>query len=178
MGMPERFPRHQLQRKPFVSGPGMHHGTCVTHVLWCMSGSLTRFGGENVPGIPGACATLNFMYLARGPWEVLHWIKICVSSCRVICINQTVAEKRRVMSGTDGFPDFIIRYWNQNIPDKLGPRLLMFGSLWWSPGHQHLRYCPCKIIRARFLSLVWSKLRLCPANHRPRYWSKPSTAWA
>ena len=34
----------------------MHHGTCVTHVPWCMSGSLTRGGGENVPGIPGACA--------------------------------------------------------------------------------------------------------------------------
>ena len=37
----ERFPLHQLQRKPLVSNPGMHHGTCVTHVPWCMSGSLT-----------------------------------------------------------------------------------------------------------------------------------------
>ena len=46
---------------------GMHHGTCVTHVPWCMSGSLTNGGGENVPGIPGACATRNFTYLARGP---------------------------------------------------------------------------------------------------------------
>ena len=46
----ERFPRHRLQRKPLVSDPGMHHGTCVTHVPWCMSGSLTRDGGENVPG--------------------------------------------------------------------------------------------------------------------------------
>ena len=27
----ERFPRHRLQRKPLVSDPGMHHGTCVTH---------------------------------------------------------------------------------------------------------------------------------------------------
>ena len=50
------FPRHRLQRKPLVSYPGMHHGTCVTHVPWCMSGSLTRGGGENVPVIPGACA--------------------------------------------------------------------------------------------------------------------------
>ena len=50
------FPRHRLQRKPLVSDPGMHHGTCVPHVPWCMSGSLTRGGGENVPGIPGACA--------------------------------------------------------------------------------------------------------------------------
>ena len=35
----------------------MHHGTCVTHVPWCMSGSLTCCDGENVPGIPGACAS-------------------------------------------------------------------------------------------------------------------------
>ena len=63
-------PHRRLQRKPLVSDPGMHHGTCVTHVPWCMSGSLTRGGGENVPGIPGACATRNFPYLVRGPfWD-------------------------------------------------------------------------------------------------------------
>ena len=50
------FPRHRFQRKPLVSDSGMHHGTCVTHVPWCMSGSLTCGDGENVPGIPGACA--------------------------------------------------------------------------------------------------------------------------
>ena len=33
-----------------VSDPGLHHGTCVTHVSWCMSGWLTRGGGENGPG--------------------------------------------------------------------------------------------------------------------------------
>ena len=63
----ERFPRHRLQRKPLVSDPGMHHDTCVTHVSWCMSVALTRGGGENVPGISGACPTRNFTYLARGP---------------------------------------------------------------------------------------------------------------
>ena len=63
----ERFPRHRLQRKPQVSDPGMHHSTCVTHVPWCMLGSLTRGGREKVPGIPGECATRNFMYLIRGP---------------------------------------------------------------------------------------------------------------
>ena len=50
------FPRRRSQRKPIVGDPGMHHGTCVTHVPWCMSGSLTCGDGENVPGIPGACA--------------------------------------------------------------------------------------------------------------------------
>ena len=64
----ERFSRHRFQSKPLVNDPGMHHDTCVTHVSWCMSGSLIRGGGENVRGIPGACATRNFTYLARGPW--------------------------------------------------------------------------------------------------------------
>ena len=27
---------------PWVSGPDMHHGTCMTHVSWCMPGSLTN----------------------------------------------------------------------------------------------------------------------------------------
>ena len=53
------FPRRRLQRKLLVSDPGMHHGTCVTHVPWCMSVSPIRGGGENVPGIPGACASAS-----------------------------------------------------------------------------------------------------------------------
>ena len=69
----EHFPRHRLQRKPLVSNPCMHHGTYVTHVPWCTSGSLTRDGEENAPGIPGACATRNITYLARGSWlEIQH----------------------------------------------------------------------------------------------------------
>ena len=67
----ECFPRNRLQRKPPVSDPGMYHGTYVTHVPWCMSGSVARGGGENVPGIPGAYANLNFMHLTRGPCNCL-----------------------------------------------------------------------------------------------------------
>ena len=63
----ERCPRHRLQRKPLVSDPDTHQGTCVTHVPWCMSESLTGGGGGKVPSIPGACATRNFAYLVRGP---------------------------------------------------------------------------------------------------------------
>ena len=67
-GMPGTFsPAADFQRKPLVSDPGMHHGTCVTHVPWCMSGSLTRSGGENVPGIPGACAPAILRI-----WEEAH----------------------------------------------------------------------------------------------------------
>ena len=67
--MPGTFSRHRLQRKPLVSDPGMRHGTCVTHVPWCISGSLTRGGGKNFPGIPGACANRKFTYLVRGPLQ-------------------------------------------------------------------------------------------------------------
>ena len=36
-GMPGTF-----SPPPRVNDPDMHHGTCVTHVPWCMSGSQTR----------------------------------------------------------------------------------------------------------------------------------------
>ena len=66
----------------------MHHGTCITHVPWFMSGSLTRGGGENVPGIPGACATHNFAYLVRGPCTGNPWL----SWSRKPQINQRVSQ--------------------------------------------------------------------------------------
>ena len=47
-----RFPRHRLPRIPIVSDPDMHHGMCVTHVPWFISGSLTRGGGETFPAFP------------------------------------------------------------------------------------------------------------------------------
>ena len=64
------FPCRRFQRKPLVSDPGMHHGTCVTHVPWCMSGSLTCGDRENVPGIPGACAPAILRI-----WQEAHWRK-------------------------------------------------------------------------------------------------------
>ena len=68
------FRRGRLQRKPLVNDPGMHHGTCVTHVPWCMSGSLTRGGGENVPGIPGACAPAILRI-----WQEAHGNVFCIT---------------------------------------------------------------------------------------------------
>ena len=52
-GMPGTF-----SPPPRVSNPDMHHGTCVTHVPWCMPGSLTRVflwirrRGETFPAFP------------------------------------------------------------------------------------------------------------------------------
>ena len=64
----ERFPRYR----------GLAISTCIMALAWrtCRDACRDRLlavtfgvgGGENVPGIPGACATGNFTYLVRGPW--------------------------------------------------------------------------------------------------------------
>ena len=77
------FPRRQFQRKPLVSDPGMHHGTCVTHVPWCMSGSLTCDDGENVPGIPGACAPAILRI-----WQEAHGLTLIPCSAPSHYLNQ------------------------------------------------------------------------------------------
>ena len=70
------FPRRRFQRKPLVSDSDMHHGTCMTHVPWCMAGSLTCGDGENVPGIPGACAPtiLRIWQEAHGVYTHLQYL--------------------------------------------------------------------------------------------------------
>ena len=40
-----------------------------------MLGSLSHDGGKNFPGIPSACATRNFTYLAIGPLS--NWYALC-----------------------------------------------------------------------------------------------------
>ena len=91
------YPR-QLQRKPLASEPGMHHGTCVTHLPWCLSGSLTCGGGENVPGIPGPYATRNFTYLARAPcWFERYWSSLCGCGCGC-CLPSTEGRRANEVS--------------------------------------------------------------------------------
>ena len=55
----ERFPRHRLQRKLLVSDPSIHHGMCVTHVPWCMSGSLIRDDRKTFPEFPAHAQAAN-----------------------------------------------------------------------------------------------------------------------
>ena len=70
LGMPGTF-----SPSPQVSDPDMHHGTCVTHVPWCMPGSLTRSflwnrrRGKTFPAFPAHAqpAILRIWYEA-------HWL--------------------------------------------------------------------------------------------------------
>ena len=115
----ERFPRHRLQRKPRVSDPDMHHDTCGMHVPWCMSGSLTRGGGENVPGIPGACAIRNFTYLVRGPCAMWPQRFDCTSVTHMVCeFCQNI---------------HIIQYNRNRIyAPHLSPNTYHFPPVWWA----------------------------------------------
>ena len=64
----ERIPHHR----------GLAIPTCITarasrtcrDACWdrLLAVSLDIGGGDNVPGIPSACATRNFTYVVRGPW--------------------------------------------------------------------------------------------------------------
>ena len=61
---------------PRVSDPDLHHGTCVTHVPWCIPGSLTsgflwrRWWGKR-PRLSRRMRNPQFSYLVRGPWADL-----------------------------------------------------------------------------------------------------------
>ena len=62
-GMPGKF-----SPPPQISDSDMHHGTCVTHVPWCMPGSLTSGFPWNRCGENGAWATRNLPI-----WQEAHW---------------------------------------------------------------------------------------------------------
>ena len=94
----DRILHHRLQRKPPVSDPGMLHGTCVTHVPWCMSGSLTLGGGENVPGIPSAGSTPQFYVSGKRPIDYM-----------VLLFIQWIT--RNPYQITYHFPTFQLRLW-------------------------------------------------------------------
>ena len=78
----------------------MHHGTCVTHVPWCMSGSLTCGDGENVPGIPPRMRTCNFAYLARGPCHDVIKVIILTVSCDGISMHYSDVIMSAIASQT------------------------------------------------------------------------------
>ena len=83
------FPRRRFERTLLVSDPVMHHGMCATHVPWCMSGSLTRGGGENVPGIPSACA---FAILWSGKRPIVNKLQWNYNEDRTVCIQENEFE--------------------------------------------------------------------------------------
>ena len=58
----------------------VRHARAVMHAgIANLRFPLKSAAGENVPGIPGACATCNFTYLVRGPCTITHHTEHCTS---------------------------------------------------------------------------------------------------
>ena len=67
----ESFPRHHGLAIPTcitARASRTLHDACRDRLL---AVAFKIRGGENIPGIPGACATRNFEYLVRG--QCGHW---------------------------------------------------------------------------------------------------------
>ena len=113
--------RHRLQRKPLVSDPCMHHGTCVTHVPCCMSGSLIRGGGES---IPGACATHNFTYLARGPWWLRNGNTLTICKGNFYVMYLMTAEKAFLITDKRNLPNLL--EWSNTFNETISCEVSLF----------------------------------------------------
>ena len=106
---PGTFSRHRLQRK-------------LVSVPWFRSGSLTRDGMENVPGIRGACATRKCTYLAHSV-NSLHIRPVTrkmfpfddvIMACRWCITKRSLCFKSIT---TDNFTraDYAARKWNYTL---------------------------------------------------------------
>ena len=69
LGMPGTFSPPPTSKET-ASSQSRHASRHVRHAPVVMHIGIANplWRGQNVPGIPGACATRNFTYLARGPW--------------------------------------------------------------------------------------------------------------
>ena len=81
----ELFSRQRLQMKPLVSDPGIYHGTCLTHVPWCMSRSLTRGDGETSSAFPVHAQPAILRIWQKAHCSTVMWwyaaLPICDPSC-------------------------------------------------------------------------------------------------
>ena len=106
----ERFSRHRRQRKTLVSDTGMHHGTCATHVPWCISGSLTCGGGEK--------RSRNFAYLSRAPWHHQRWCSETPKTmCCIIAPFWGIEVTYKSHPHIDAYiAELVHYYWNNDLP--------------------------------------------------------------
>ena len=96
-GMPGTF-----SLPPWVSDPDMHHDTCVTHVPWCMLGSLTsgfrwrRWRGKRSRHSRRK-RNPQFHVSGKGPigvlWPSWHWFSY--HTAQRVCPSQV--DKQRVL---------------------------------------------------------------------------------
>ena len=93
--------------------------------------ALPAVAGKMVPGIPGACATHNFTYLARGPLS------------RLMCVMKPLSEP-------------MLRYWQLDPKKANKQRVLMHGHQGWN-----VRHGLCHIYMRYVYIYIWVVYSLC-----------------
>ena len=120
----ERFPHHR----------GLAIPTCITARAWptcrdacrdCyLAVSFEIGGGENVPGIPGACTTQIVTYLVRGPLTSHSYPLFSFSTPRHKCRDWQIASQVPIINQRHSG----ITYTNKQ-------RVLMHGHQGWNVRH-------------------------------------------
>ena len=113
---------------PRVSDPDMHHGTCVTHVPWCMPGLLTSgFRWSRWRGKRSRCSQRmrNPQFYVSGKRPILWHIMECISSIRA-SIHQAdgrlTARSRKFSKSRDSCLDITNRFEIWQAPRQRGCR--------------------------------------------------------
>ena len=137
----ERFPRHRFQRKPLVIDPGMHHGTCVTHVPWCISGSLTQHSRR--------MRNTQFYVSGKAHWALTHWH-----------LKKLTANLKILFSNT-----YLYKALEWDVFHRTFLMISQRWFIWWHSVNQcwPASVTPCGVIRPRWVELCYSS---CPIHSK------------
>ena len=124
-GIPGTFSPPPTSKEP-VSYPGMHHVTCVTHVGWGISWSLTRCGGETFPAFPvhAQSVILRIRQEAHGIYEIAchGWRSAKALHGYVAYFFIKLTRSLHVIKNLDPVPPL----WYSNISRKASAILICF----------------------------------------------------
>ena len=157
-GLPGTFPRHGLQTKPLVNDPGMHRGAWVTHVPWCLSGSLTRGGGEKrsrhsrcmrnpqfyVPGMrPMHRLTVCLPHVAARWLGKCHMLPLTPWNADIMCIDVYLTWWRHQMETFSALLALCAGSFDVFFDLRLSKRLSKQSRRWWfeMPSRSLWRHC-------------------------------------
>ena len=173
----ERYRRHR----------GLTIPTCITaHASrTCRDACWDRFvvvsfevgRGENVPSIPGACATRNFVYLVRGPWKKLcHYPRIPIKSYYNLKID-IIRVLIQLLSAHICCKLNILYTWNRNILF-----ITFCASFTIFVAYQHFTNCMLTflhlfILRMGMFPMACSHGYVIQYGRRCKMWSSMLIAW-
>ena len=144
----------------------MHHGTCVTHIPWCMPGPLVPVGGKTFPAFP-AHAHPRFSVIGKRPMPAL----IHEEACRLLGVTSlpnAMLHLSHLAHLEQSHPDYdnepYAASWTTNVY-TVGNAVFLGYDCWqwqmpYSPVHVHpkkyIPMDPCPYMACYFLYIMRS----------------------